>query len=111
MLYEVITGQYMDKKEAKRMDRYTQYAVAASKEAMESSGLNLDEVDKTRMGVIIGSGIGGLETFEIQHSIFEAKGPGKVSPFFVPMMISNMASGQVAIQYGAKGFNERNNFV
>lgn len=97
---------YMDKKEIKRMDRFCHYAVAASKGAMESSGLNLEEVDKNRMGVIIGSGIGGIETLEEQHLTFLNKGPGRVSPFFIPMMIANMASGRVAMQYGAKGVNE-----
>ena len=99
-------GEYIDKKEAKRMDRYSQFAMAAAKLAMESSGLNLETVDKYRMGVVVGSGVGGLGTFETQHEILMSKGPGRVSPFFIPMMISNMASGQIAIQYGAQGFNE-----
>jgi len=98
--------QFIDKKEAKRMDRYTQFAVAAAKMAMDSSGIDIEKIDKYRMGVIIGSGIGGIETLEDQHSIFLNKGPGRVSPFFIPMMIANMATGRIAIQYGAKGFNE-----
>lgn len=97
---------FMDKKEAKRMDLFTQYAMAAAKTAFESSGLDLEKVDKNRMGVIVGSGIGGIETLEDQHSVLLSKGPGRVSPFFIPMMIANMASGRIAIQYGAKGFNE-----
>ncbi len=97
---------YIDKKEAKRMDRYTQYAMAAAKFAVEDSGLDLDSVDKYRFGVIVGSGIGGIETFESQHDVLMQKGPGRVSPFFIPMMIANIASGRIAIQYGAKGFNE-----
>lgn len=97
---------YIDKKEAKRMDRFTQFAMAAAKFAVEDSGLDLDAVDKYRFGVVIGSGIGGIETFENQHDVLIQKGPGRVSPFFIPMMIANMASGRIAIQYGAKGFNE-----
>ncbi len=97
---------FIDKKEAKRMDRYTQFAMAAAKMAVETSGLDLDKIDKCRFGAIIGSGIGGIETFENQHDVLMSKGPGRVSPFFIPMMIANMASGRIAIQYGAKGFNE-----
>lgn len=96
---------FMDKKEAKRMDRFTQFAIAASQLAVEDSQLDMDSVDKNRFGVILGSGIGGIETFEQQHSILEKKGPGRVSPFFVPMMISNIAAGYVSIKYGAKGYN------
>jgi 3-oxoacyl-[acyl-carrier-protein] synthase II len=97
---------FIDKKEAKRMDRFSQYAVVAAKLAIENSKLNLDKLNKERMGVIIGSGIGGIETLESQHSVLLEKGPGRVSPFFVPMMIPNMASGNVAINCGAKGFCE-----
>ena len=96
---------YCDKKEAKRMDRYTQYAIAASTMAMEHSGLDMEKTDAERVGVIIGSGIGGMETFEAQARVMHEKGPGRVSPFFIPMMISNMAAGQVAIKTGAKGLN------
>lgn len=97
---------YIDKKEAKRMDRFTQYAAAGSKMAIEDSGLNLDDVIKERFGVVLGSGIGGLETFEEQHEKYLSKGPKRISPFFIPMMIGNMAAGQVAIMFGAKGPNE-----
>jgi 3-oxoacyl-[acyl-carrier-protein] synthase II len=97
---------YLDKKEAKRMDRYTQFAMVAAKQAVEASGIDLEKVDKYRFGVIVGSGIGGIETLEGQHEVLLNKGPGRVSPFFIPMMIANMASGRIAIQYGAKGFNE-----
>lgn len=97
---------YMDRKELKRMDRYTQFAMAASKIATEEAYIDPEKIDGTRMGVIIGSGIGGIETLEEQHSALINRGPGRVSPFFIPMMIANMASGRVAIQYGAKGFNE-----
>jgi len=74
--------------------------------AYEQSGLAMENEDPTRAGVIIGSGIGGLATFEDQHKVLLSRGPGRVSPFFIPMMIANIASGQVAIQYGMKGFNE-----
>lgn len=97
--------EYIDKKEAKRMDRYTQLAVAASKMAVLSSKLNLDEIDTNRLGVCIGSGIGGMETLETQHKILTEKGPGRVSPFFVPMMISNIAAGNISIAFKAKGPN------
>lgn len=97
---------YIDKKEARRMDKFTQYAMTAAKFAIENSGLNLEKIDKTRAGVIIGSGIGGIETLEDQHNVYMTKGPGRVSPFFITMMISNMASGRIAIEYGFMGFNE-----
>lgn len=98
--------QFIDKKEARRMDRYNQFAMAASKLAVENAKLDLDSLDKDKCGVIVGSGIGGIGTFEEQHSVLISKGPGRVSPFFIPMMISNMASGRIAIQYGFMGFNE-----
>jgi 3-oxoacyl-[acyl-carrier-protein] synthase II len=97
---------YIDKKEAKRMDRFTQFAVASSKMAVEDAGLDLDIINKERIGVILGSGVGGLETLEEQMKKLIEKGPKKVSPFFVPMMISNMAAGQVSILLGAKGPSE-----
>lgn len=96
---------FMDKKEARRMDRFVQYAVAAAKQAIEHSGLDITHENSERVGVYIGSGIGGLETLCDQHSVLEEKGPRRVSPFFVPMMISDMASGQVSIIFGAKGPN------
>lgn len=97
---------YMDKKEAKRMDLFTQYAVAAAKMAMEMSGLNMENEDSFRAGVIVGSGIGGIETLEDQHLALVNKGPGRVSAFFITSMIANMASGRIAIEYGLQGFNE-----
>lgn len=97
--------EYMDKKEARRMDRYTHFAVAAAKMALEDSALELDKTDLCRVGVITGSGIGGIETFESQLKTFLEKGPGRVSPFFIPMMISNIAAAQIAIMTGAKGAN------
>jgi 3-oxoacyl-[acyl-carrier-protein] synthase II len=96
---------YLDKKDVKRTDRFVQFAVAASRQALVSSGLNMEEEDADRVGVYIGSGIGGLATFEEQHTVLMEKGPRRVSPFFIPMMISNMASGQVSISIGAKGPN------
>lgn len=96
-------SNWMDKKEAKRMDRYCQFAMAASKEAIEDSNLDLNNIDKERFGVYIGSGIGGFGTIEKEMDILEKKGPNRVSPFTIPMIISNMAAGNVAIKYGAKG--------
>lgn len=97
--------KYIDKKEAKRMDLFSQYAVAASHQAVAMSGIDFTTMDPYRAGVIIGSGVGGIETLENNcRSLFE-KGPKRVSPFFVPMMIVNMASGQVAIRFGIKGYN------
>ena len=97
--------QYMDKKDSKRMDLFTQYAVAASKMAVEDAKLVIDETNADRVGVWIGSGIGGMQTLETQHTNFMEKGYKRVSPFFVPMMIPDMAAGQVSIQLGAKGIN------
>lgn len=97
---------FIDRKEARRMDRYAQFAVAAASMAIETSKLDLEAVNKERMGVIVGSGVGGIETLENQHSVLLEKGPDRVSPFFVPMMIANMATSMVAIKYGAKGYSE-----
>ena len=93
---------YIDKRDARRMDRFCQFAMAASKEAMDNSNLNLDEIDKERFGVVIGSGIGGLHSFEKEYNNLKDKGPRRVSPLLIPMMIGNMAAGNVAIKYGAK---------
>ena len=95
----------VDRKDAKRMDRFVQYAVVATHEALKNSGLDLESTDRRRVGVIIGSGIGGMETFEEQHANLVHKGPGRVSPFFIPMMIVDMAAGQISIQFGLKGPN------
>lgn len=100
---DFVPENYIDKKEAKRMDRYCQLAMAAAKMAVEDSGLNLESIDKERMGVLVGSGIGGLGTIEKEYEKLLQKGPGRVSPMLIPMIISNMASGNIAIQYGAKG--------
>lgn len=96
---------FMTKKEAKRMDRFTHFAVAASKLALEDSGINMDEVDRNRFGVVLGSGIGGLETLEVEHNKMIAKGPKRISPFFIPMMIGNIGAGYVSMVFGAKGPN------
>ncbi len=94
---------YIDKKEAKRMDRFIQLAIVAAKEVMKDSRLKVDEIDATRFGLIIGSGIGGLITIHEGSTILNEKGPNRVSPFFIPMAISNMAAGNVSIEVGAKG--------
>ncbi len=96
-------GNYMDKKEARRMDRFTQMAIAAAKMAITDSGLDLDKIDRDRAGTIIGTGIGGMETLHDQYKTLFDKGPGRVSPFFVPMMIANMASGLTSITLGLQG--------
>ena len=98
-------SMYLGQKDARRMDRFTQFAVASSKMALDDSGLDLDKEDKDRIGVVIGSGIGGLKVIEDQHNILMKKGPSRVSPFLIPMLIIDMASGQVAIQFGLKGPN------
>lgn len=97
---------YVSKKETKRNDLYSIYAVAAATQAVEESGLNLEEIDHDRFGVIIGSGIGGLQTIQEQVTKLCEKGPSKVSPLFIPMAIGNMAAGNVAIKFGAKGICE-----
>lgn len=96
---------YIDKKEAKRMDRFTQFAVAASTLAIADAHLDLAAVDLERVGVVMGCGIGGIATLEEEHQKQLAKGGMRVSPFLIPMMITNMASGQVSMHFGAKGPN------
>lgn len=97
--------RYMDKKEAKRMDLFVQYAVAGAKMAIEDAGLDVEQENPERMGCMLGSGIGGIQTTCEQHSRLLEKGPSKVSPFMIPMMISNMAVGQVAMRFHLKGVN------
>ncbi|WP_108670057.1 beta-ketoacyl-ACP synthase II [Peribacillus acanthi] len=97
--------EYVDKKEARKMDRFTHYAVAASLMAVKDANLEITDEIAPRVGVWIGSGIGGMETFESQYETFLNRGYRRVSPFFVPMMIPDMATGQVSIMLGAKGFN------
>ncbi|HEY9577849.1 MAG TPA: beta-ketoacyl-ACP synthase II [Pseudobacillus sp.] len=96
---------FMDKRDARKMDRFTQYAVAAAKMAVKNADLTIDESNADRIGVWVGSGIGGMETFENQFKTFLDRGYRRVSPFFVPMMIPDMAAGQVSIFLGAKGVN------
>ncbi|MBD1371412.1 beta-ketoacyl-ACP synthase II [Hazenella sp. IB182357] len=96
---------YMEKKEARRMDRFTQFAVAAAKSGLKDANLDMERVQRDRVGVSVGSGIGGLNTLEKQHQVLLEKGPKRVSPFFVPMMIANMAAGQISIHTGAQGPN------
>jgi len=98
--------QFMDRKESRRLDRFCQFAVAAAFEAYQSSGLDKVEFDKTRMAVHVASGFGGLETSETQHNLFLEKGPRRLSPFAVTMLICNMAAGKIAIDLGAKGPSE-----
>jgi 3-oxoacyl-[acyl-carrier-protein] synthase II len=95
----------MDHKEAKRTAKFVQYAVAASKQALESSGLDMDKEDRNRIGVLIGSGIGSLYTIEEEHKVMLNKGPSRMSPFLIPMLIVNEASGFVGITFGLKGPN------
>lgn len=100
---DFVVTDFIDKKEAKRMDRSTQYAVAASKMAIEDAKLDLEAEDRERIGVIIGTGIGGMEALYDQYKVLFAKGPGRISPFLVPMMIGNMASGMTSIRFGLQG--------
>jgi 3-oxoacyl-[acyl-carrier-protein] synthase II len=97
--------EYVERKEARKMDRFTHYAVAASMMAVKDSKLEISDENAHRIGVWIGSGIGGMETFENQYETFQKRGYRRVSPFFVPMIIPDMATGQVSIMLGAKGVN------
>ncbi|MFA6849852.1 MAG: beta-ketoacyl-ACP synthase II [Selenomonadaceae bacterium] len=94
---------YIDKKESKRMDRYAQFAVAATKMAFEDAKMDLEAEDHQRIGTFVGTGIGGIETMHKQYSTLFDKGPSRISPFFIPMMIGNMAAGQVSITFGLQG--------
>ncbi|MGL5207526.1 MAG: beta-ketoacyl-ACP synthase II, partial [Acidaminococcaceae bacterium] len=98
-------AEYMDKKEGKRMDRVTHFAVAAAKLAVEDAKLDLANINQVRAGVCVGSGIGGIETFVEQTTKYVEKGPSKISPFFIPMEIPNMPAGQISIALGFKGPN------
>lgn len=92
-------------KDSRRADRFSQLAMAAAKMAMTDSGIDMEKVDRNRFGAIVSSGIGGLKTLEDQHSILLNKGPGRVSPFTIPMLISNMGSGLISMEFGLKGPN------
>jgi len=94
---------YMDPKSARRMESFCQYAVAAAKEALEDSGLDIEKEDPFRVGVAVGSGIGSLQAIEREHAKLLEKGPSRVSPMMIPLMISNMAAGNISIQFGLKG--------
>ena len=98
-------NEYLDRKDAKRMDRFAQFAVAASKQALADAGFVINDLNAEQVGVIIGTGIGGLKVMEDQQEVYLTKGPDRCSPFMVPMMITNMAAGLTAIHVGAKGPN------
>ncbi len=97
--------KWVDKKEARRLDPYLQYAIACAVMAVEDAGLDVAKVDGTRFGVLVGSGIGGIQTLLDSHDTLNQKGPDRVSPFFIPMLIINMASGLISMRFGAKGPN------
>lgn len=99
------SDDYIPKKEQKKMDRFIHFSLAATKMALDDSSLQVREEDKTRVGTIIGVGMGGLPYIEAQHNILRDRGPGRISPFFIPAVITNMASGQVSITHGFKGPN------
>ena len=96
---------FIDKKEIKKMDLFVQFALAATKEAIEDANLKIVPENSERIGVIVGTGLGGLPSLEKYHKILLERGPSRVSPFFIPMLIANMASGQIAMQFGPKGPN------
>jgi 3-oxoacyl-[acyl-carrier-protein] synthase II len=97
--------QFMDRKKMKRMDPFAQFAMAAARMAVEDAGIDFSKENPERCGVIVGSGIGGLQTIEAEHSVILEKGMRRVSPFLIPMLISNIASGEIAIEYGITGPN------
>ena len=97
--------QFFDKKRVRRMDLFTQYAMVASQQAVKDAGLDLTKLDPERCGVVVGSGIGGLPTIENQHSVLLEKGVNRVTPFLIPMLITNIAPGEIAIEYGFVGPN------
>jgi 3-oxoacyl-[acyl-carrier-protein] synthase II len=97
--------KYIDKKDDRKFDPFLKYAIACAVMAVEDAGLPLPQIDKTRFGVLVGSGIGGITTLLDTHDVLNAKGPDRVSPFFIPMLIINMASGLISMRFGAKGPN------
>ena len=102
---DFVAEDFIDKKEIKKMDLFIQYALAAAQFAMEDSGLVIDEANAERVGVLVGAGLGGLPTIEKYHNAFLEGGYKKISPFFIPMLIINLAPGHISIRYGAKGPN------
>ncbi len=96
---------FLEKKEARRMDRFTHFAMAAAGQAIKDADLKLETLNRERIGVILGSGIGGIGTLEEQHNILINRGPDRISPFFITMLIPNMGAGQIAIAYGLRGYN------
>lgn len=100
---DFVPENYIEKKEAKRMDRYCQFAMASAKQAVEDAKLDIENIVHERFGVVVGSGIGGISTLEKEDKTLMAKGPNRIPPLFIPMLISNMAAGNIAIKYGAKG--------
>lgn len=96
---------YVDKKDVKKMDLFIHYAIAAAEMAVRDAALEIDERNGNRVGVIVGTGLGGLPTLEKYHKILMERGPGRITPFFIPMLIANLAAGQIAIRFGAKGPN------
>lgn len=97
--------RYIEKKEIKKMDLFVLYALAATQEALEDANLTITPENAEQIGVIVGTGLGGLPTLEKYHQVLLEKGPGRISPFFIPTLIANMAAGQIAIRFGAKGPN------
>ncbi len=95
----------ISKKDLKRMDKFVQYSIVATKEAFDDAGIELEKEDRDKIGVLIGSGIGGIETIEREHTTLITRGPDRLSPFLIPMLIVNMAPGQVSIQFGLRGPN------
>jgi len=96
---------YIDKKEIKKMDLFIHYAIAAAKEALEDARLSITPENSEQIGVVVGTGLGGLPSIERYHKVLLERGPSRITPFFIPMLIANMASGQIAIQFGPKGPN------
>ncbi|HFB38835.1 MAG TPA: beta-ketoacyl-[acyl-carrier-protein] synthase II [Oceanithermus sp.] len=100
---DVEVEAYLDKKETRRLDRFVQLALVGAELAIQDAGLDLEALDKTRVGTLVGSGIGGIKTWEDQFKVYFERGPHRLSPFFIPMVIANMASGHVAMKYGLMG--------
>jgi 3-oxoacyl-[acyl-carrier-protein] synthase II len=100
---DVTVEEYIDKRELRRLDRFTQLALIAAHLALQDSGLEVEAEDRTRVGTLVGTGIGGMETWTEQSKIMFDRGAQRLSPFFIPMMIANMASGQIAMKYGFMG--------